>query len=190
MRFISTELRDVIIIEPSVHKDDRGYFSESFRQNLFEENIRKVHFVQENESFSKYGTLRGLHYQTPPHCQSKLVRVTQGSVIDFIVDMRKDSPTFGRGIQVELSDENKRQLWVPRGFAHGFLVTSEYALFQYKVDNYYSKANEQSVNFFDPAFQFLIPVPEDQLILSAKDREAPCFNEAWVFLESESLYER
>ena len=150
MKFIKTHLPEVIIIEPKVFEDERGYFMETFRQDLFEKNIQKINFIQENESKSKKGVLRGLHYQLPPFAQSKLVRVIKGSVIDVAVDIRKGSPTFGKYVALELSEKNKRQLFIPRGFAHGFLVTSDETIFSYKVDNYYSPKCDRSIRFDDP----------------------------------------
>ena len=138
MNFIQTEIPEVIIIEPKVFGDSRGYFLESFNKKEFERNIGKIDFVQDNESKSTYGVLRGLHYQLPPFAQSKLVRVIKGEVLDVAVDIRKGSPTFGKHVAVELSEENKKQLFIPRGFAHGFLTLSKEAIFTYKVDNYYA----------------------------------------------------
>ena len=135
MKFIKTDISDVVIIKPSVFGDHRGYFLESFNQKEFEENIGKISFVQDNESKSSRGVLRGLHFQNPPFAQSKLVRCIEGEVLDIAVDIRKGSPTYGNHVSVKLSGENKRQLFVPRGFAHGFVVLSEFATFAYKVDN-------------------------------------------------------
>ncbi|MGL5919542.1 MAG: dTDP-4-dehydrorhamnose 3,5-epimerase, partial [Bacteroidales bacterium] len=145
MNIIKTDIEGVVIIEPRVFGDERGYFFESFSQKQFEQEVCKTTFIQDNESKSSYGVLRGLHFQKPPYCQSKLVRVVQGKVLDVAVDMRKGSPTFGKSVTVELSAENKRQFFVPRGFAHGFVVLSEEAIFQYKCDNYYAPESEGSV---------------------------------------------
>ena len=151
MKFTKTKIPDVIIIEPEVFGDERGYFVETFRSNLFaQETGIKTTFVQDNESRSGYGVLRGLHYQLPPHAQSKLVRVIEGKVLDAAVDIRKGSPTFGQHVTAELSAENKLQMFIPRGFAHGFVVLSESALFAYKVDNYYSPECDRGIQFNDP----------------------------------------
>lgn len=186
MEILKTALQDVLIIEPKYHADDRGYFCETFKSNWFEENVRKTQFVQDNESYSTKNTFRGMHYQIPPYCQSKLVRVPQGAVIDFVADIRKDSPTFGKLIQVELSSENRKQLWIPRGCAHGFLVASETALFQYKVDNVYSREHERSFSIFDPQLKLDLP---PTLSLSDKDKTAPSFSEAWMFETLKGLYD-
>ncbi len=186
MQILKTAIADVLIIEPKIHADDRGYFYESFKESWFQENVSKTHFVQDNESYSSKNTFRGMHYQIPPYCQSKLVRVTHGSVVDIVVDIRRDSPTFGKVVQVELTSENHRQLWVPRGCAHGFLVTSDTALFQYKVDNYYSRDNERSFSVLDPALGLTLP---KTLSLSDKDQKAPLFKDAWIFESHKGLYD-
>lgn len=142
MKVIETALEGVVILEPELHRDARGYFFESYSQKLFDRSVRPVRFVQDNESKSSFGVLRGLHFQKPPHAQSKLVRVISGTVLDVAVDIRRGSPTFGRHVAVELSGENRRQLFIPRGFAHGFVVLSEEALFQYKCDNCYAPQSE------------------------------------------------
>ncbi len=179
MNYIGTEVEDVWIIEPKVFNDARGYFMEAFKQEGFKECIGDVNFIQDNESCSTKGVLRGLHYQLAPYAQAKLVRVIKGSVLDVAVDIRKGSPTFGKHIAVELSDKNKRQLFVPRGFAHGFQVLSDEAVFLYKVDNPYTPASERSIRFDDPEinigwrhFDDLLPV------LSEKDKNAPLLKEA------------
>ncbi len=187
MKFIKTEIPEVVIIEPKVFGDDRGYFMETFRQDLFEKNVRKINFIQDNESKSKRGVLRGLHYQLPPFAQSKLVRVIKGSVIDVAVDIRKGSPTFGKYVAVELSEENKRQLFIPRGFAHGFLVTSDEAIFVYKVDNYYSPECDRSIRFDDPDINIDWNFPKDEILVSDKDKNAPFLKDAEVF-EYTDLY--
>jgi len=181
MKFIKTKIPDVVIIEPKVFGDDRGYFMETFRQDLFEKNVRKINFVQDNESKSKRGVLRGLHYQLPPFAQSKLVRVIKGSVIDVAVDIRKGSPTFGKYVAVELSEENKRQLFIPRGFAHGFLVTSDEAIFTYKVDNYYAPKYDRSIRFNDPDIDINWNFPKEEILVSDKDKNAPFLKDAEVF---------
>jgi len=188
MKFIKTSLPEVIIIEPKVFGDERGYFMETFRQDLFEKNVRKVNFIQDNESKSKRGVLRGLHYQLPPFAQSKLVRVIKGSVIDVAVDIRKGSPTFGKYVAVELSEENKRQLFIPRGFAHGFLVTSDEAIFTYKVDNYYAPSYDRSIRFDDPDIGIDWNFPKDEILVSEKDKNAPLLKDAEIF-EYKNLYE-
>jgi dTDP-4-dehydrorhamnose 3,5-epimerase len=188
MRFIKTEIHEVVIIEPKVFGDDRGYFMETFRQDLFEKNVRKINFIQDNESKSKKGVLRGLHYQLLPFAQSKLVRVIKGRVIDIAVDIRKGSPTFGKYVVVELSEENKRQLFIPRGFAHGFLVTSDEAIFVYKVDNYYSPECDRSIRFDDPQIGIDWKFPRGEILVSNKDKNAPFLKDAEIF-EYKDLYE-
>ena len=181
MKFIQTKLPEVVIIEPKVFGDDRGYFMETFRQDLFEKNIRKIDFIQDNESKSKRGVLRGLHYQLPPFAQSKLVRVIKGKVLDVAVDIRKNSPTFKQYVAVELSEENKRQLFIPRGFAHGFLVLSDEAVFTYKVDNYYSPEHDRSIRFDDLEIGIDWNFPKEELIISEKDKNAPFLKDAEIF---------
>ena len=181
MYFIQTEIPEVVIIEPKVWGDTRGYFYESFRNDLFSTHVAPVEWLQDNESFSVYGTLRGLHYQLSPFAQSKLVRVIQGKVIDIAVDIRKTSPTFGQYVSVELSDENKRQLFLPRGFAHGFAVLSKTAIFQYKVDNYYSKESERAIRFDDKVLKIDWKLPLKDILTSDKDKEAPSFKDAEMF---------
>lgn len=190
MKIIKTKLDDVVLLEPKVFGDDRGYFVETFRQDKFEEAIGyKVNFIQDNESKSSFGVLRGLHYQLPPFSQSKLVRVIKGSVIDVAVDMRKGSPTFGNHVAVELSGENKRQLFVPRGFAHGFVVTSPTAVFAYKVDNYYAPEYDRGVAYNDPAIDVSWGVDFEKLLLSEKDKMQPSLAEADLFNYENNLYE-
>ncbi len=150
MEIIKTNIEGVIIIAPRIFKNDRGYFFESFSQREFEEKVCKTTFVQDNESKSSYGVLRGLHFQKPPFAQSKLVRVIKGAVLDVAVDIRKDSPTFGQYVSVELTGENHRQFFIPRGFAHGFSVLSEEVIFQYKCDNFYSPQSEGAIAWNDP----------------------------------------
>ena len=179
MKFTRTTIPDVILIEPKVFGDERGYFVETFREELFEQETGiKTRFIQDNESKSSYGVLRGLHYQLPPFAQSKLVRVIEGKVLDVAVDIRQGSPTFGQHVVQELSAENKHQLFVPRGFAHGFVVLSDTAIFAYKVDNYYSPENDRGIRFNDPELGIDWGVNTEQLQLSAKDQVQPLLNEA------------
>jgi len=181
MDFVPQSIPDVIIVEPQVHGDSRGYFVETFRQDLFETAIGyKVNFVQDNESKSSKGVLRGLHFQLAPHAQSKLVRVIEGSVLDVAVDIRQGSKTFGQHVAVELTAENKKQMFVPRGFAHGFVVLSESATFAYKVDNYYSPECDRGLAFDDPDLNIDWQLPTEQLQLSAKDTKQP----SWAQLDA------
>ena len=174
MNFRRTEIPDVIIIEPVVHGDDRGYFVETFRQDKLEEFLGfRINFCQDNESKSSRGVLRGLHYQLPPHAQTKLVRVISGRVLDVAVDIRKGSPTFGKHVAVELSAENKKQLLVPRGFAHAFVVLEDDTVFAYKVDNYYSPECDRGILFNDNALGIDWKIPHDELNLSPKDTKQP-----------------
>jgi dTDP-4-dehydrorhamnose 3,5-epimerase len=173
MKFIQTGIPDVIIIEPSVFGDERGYFLESFNQNEFEKNIGNIPFVQDNESKSSKGVLRGLHFQKPPYAQAKLVRCIAGEVLDVIVDIRKNSKTFGKSLTVKLTGENKRQLFVPRGFLHGFVVLSDYATFAYKVDNYYAAEYEEGIMWNDPDLAIDWQIDYKDVILSDKDKILP-----------------
>lgn len=174
MKFIRTAIADVIIIEPKVHGDERGYFVETFRCDKLEEFLGyKINFTQDNESKSSRGVLRGLHYQLAPAAQTKLVRVIAGRVLDVAVDIRKGSPTFGQHIAVELSADNKKQLLVPRGFAHGFVVLEDNTTFAYKVDNYYSPENDRGIAFDDVALDIDWKVHHDELNLSPKDKVQP-----------------
>ena len=177
MKVIKTKLEGVVIIEPQVFFDDRGYFFESFSQQRFNEQVAPITFVQDNESKSSYGVLRGLHFQKPPFAQSKLVRVVKGKVLDVAVDLRKGSPSFGQYESVVLSEENKRQFFIPQGFAHGFAVLSEEAIFQYKCDNYYAPQSEGSVRWNDPTIAIDWQLPEKDIILSAKDEQAPLLSQ-------------
>ena len=170
MKIIDTEIEDVKILAPDVFGDYRGYFFESFSQREFEEKVCKTQFVQDNESKSRYGVLRGLHFQKAPYAQSKLVRVVQGSVLDVAVDIRKGSPTFGKYVAAVLSDENKRQMFVPRGFAHGFVVMSPEVVFQYKCDRYYVPHSEGGILWNDPALGIDWKLPAEDVILSEKDK--------------------
>ncbi len=169
MEIISTAIPGVVIIEPRVFGDARGYFYESFSDREFKEKVCNTTFVQDNQSMSCYGVLRGLHYQRAPHCQSKLVRCVKGRVLDVAVDIRQGSPTFGQHVAVELSAENHRQLFIPRGFAHGFAVLSEEAIFQYKCDNYYAPDCEGGIAWDDPTLGIDWQLPAADVILSAKD---------------------
>lgn len=174
MEFIKQSIPEVVLIQPQVFGDERGYFVETFRQDEFEAAIGfQVNFCQDNESKSAYGVLRGLHFQMPPFAQNKLVRVVEGRVLDIAVDIRHGSPTFGQVVSTELSGENKHQLFVPKGFAHGFVVLSETAVVAYKVDNYYAPDYERGVAYDDPALQIDWRLPANALILSAKDRHLP-----------------
>lgn len=169
MNVIMTAIEGVVIIEPKVFKDTRGYFFESFSQREFEEKVRKINFVQDNESMSSYGVMRGLHFQRPPFTQSKLVRCVRGNVLDVAVDIRKGSSTYGQHVAVELSEENHRQLFVPRGFAHGFAVLSETAIFQYKCDNFYAPQAEGGISIKDDNLGIDWQIPTDKALLSEKD---------------------
>lgn len=173
MEVIKTNIEGVIIIEPRIFKDDRGYFFESFSQREFEEKVCKTTFVQDNESKSSYGVLRGLHFQKPPFAQSKLVRVIKGAVLDVAVDIRKGSPTFGQYVSVELTGENHRQFFIPRGFAHGFSVLSEEVIFQYKCDNFYSPQSEGAIAWNDPDLNIDWHIPAEKVLLSEKDSKHP-----------------
>ena len=174
MKFIKTDISEVVIIEPIVFTDDRGYFVETFRKDKLEKAIGySVNFVQDNESKSTYGVLRGLHFQLPPFAQSKLVRVIQGKILDVAVDIRKGSPTFGKYLAVELSSENKRMLFIPRGFAHGFVVLSKETILSYKVDNYYSSEFDRGIAFNDPALNIDWQIDTAILQLSGKDQMQP-----------------
>jgi dTDP-4-dehydrorhamnose 3,5-epimerase len=178
MQFTRTKIEDVIIIEPKVHGDHRGYFVETFVSNKLEEFLGyKINFCQDNESKSSKGVLRGLHYQLPPHAQTKLVRVIQGRVLDVAVDIRKNSPTFGQYVAVELSSDNKKQLLVPRGFAHGFVVLEDDTIFAYKVDNYYSPECDRGIAFDDESLNIDWILKKEELKLSEKDTKQPKLNE-------------
>lgn len=187
MKFIKTEIPDVVIIEPLVYQDERGYFFESFRQNLLEEEIGKIIFIQENESKSKFGTLRGIHYQLPPYTQSKLVRVIRGKVQDIAVDLRKDSKYFGKYVSMILTAREKKQLFIPRGFGHAFLVLSKEAIFSYKVDNYYSKESERGILFDDRDLNIKWELPYSEIILSSKDKTSQILKNAELFKTEEIL---
>lgn len=181
MNYIKTEIEGVFIIEPRIFGDNRGYFFESFIQAEFEKKVCKTTFVQDNESKSSYGVLRGLHFQKPPYTQSKLIRVVKGRVWDVAVDIRRSSPTFGKHIGIELSEDNHRQLFIPKGFAHGFVVLSEEAVFQYKCDNYYAPQSEGAIIWNDPELGIDWKIPAEDIILSEKDKKHPLFKDAWLF---------
>lgn len=190
MKFSRTSIHDVVVCEPEIYGDDRGYFFESFRHDKLQDFLGfNINFCQDNESQSNYGVLRGLHYQMPPYAQTKLVRVIKGKVLDVAVDIRKESPTFGQHVAVELTEENKKQLFVPRGFAHGFVVLSDEALFAYKVDNYYSKERERGIAFNDPKLNIDWKIDKSNLQLSPKDLIQPSFEEAEYFKTMINLYE-
>ena len=178
MKIIKTDIPDVLVIEPAVHGDARGYFLESWNQGEFDAAVRPINFVQDNESKSRYGVLRGLHFQKGAHSQSKLVRVVKGRVLDVAVDIRKGSPWFGQWVAQELSADNHLQLFIPRGFAHGFAVLSEEAVFQYKCDKFYNPLSEGSVAWNDPSIGIDWQLPKADIILSAKDTVAPLLKDA------------
>lgn len=169
MEVIKTAIEGVVVIEPKVFKDARGYFFESFSQREFEEKVRKINFVQDNESMSSYGVMRGLHFQAPPFTQSKLVRCVKGAVLDVAVDIRKGSPTYGQHVAVELTEDNHRQFFVPRGFAHGFAVLSEAAVFQYKCDNFYAPQADGGISIKDDSLGIDWQIPVEKALLSDKD---------------------
>ena len=181
MEFIKTDIEGVFIIEPKVFNDARGYFMEAWKQSEFNENVGRVDFIQDNESKSSFGVLRGLHYQKGNTSQSKLVRVIKGRVLDVAVDIRKSSPTFGKHVMVELSEENKRQFFIPRGFAHGFLVLSEEAIFTYKVDQPYSPKTEAGIRWNDPALGIEWPIDFSKVQTSENDLNQPFLKDAEVF---------
>jgi dTDP-4-dehydrorhamnose 3,5-epimerase len=185
VQFIKTEIPGLVILEPRVFADDRGYFMESYQKKKFKDHGIDIDFTQDNISFSVKGTLRGLHYQLPPHCQTKLVRVTQGAVFDVAVDIRRGSPTFGRWFGVELSESNKRALYIPDGFAHGFCVLSETAQFTYKCSNYYAPQLDRGIIWNDPIIAIQWPLAQPPIV-SAKDQKLPLLSEAentFTFIE-------
>lgn len=189
MNVIKTDLDGVVIIEPRIFNDDRGYFFESFSERDFFANVREIHFVQDNESKSSYGVLRGLHFQKPPFAQSKLVRVIKGAVLDVAVDIRVGSPTFGKYVAVELSADNHRQFFIPRGFAHGFSVLSDEVIFQYKCDNFYAPQYEGAIAWNDPSLNIDWRIPADNVVLSEKDKKHPLLKDAeWLFNFNDVLY--
>lgn len=178
MKIIKTKIPDVVIIEPTLHRDERGYFFESFSEREFNEKVRPVKFVQDNESCSVYGVLRGLHFQKGEHAQSKLVRCVSGAVLDVAVDIRKGSPTFGQYVSVELTENNNYQLFVPRGFAHGFVVLTKFAVFQYKCDNYYHPESEGAIIWNDPTINIDWEIYDKNIILSDKDKKNPSLKDS------------
>lgn len=189
MNVIKTKIEGVVIIEPRIFNDDRGYFFESFSERDFCKNIREVRFCQDNESCSTHGVLRGLHFQKPPFAQSKLVRVVKGEVLDVAVDIRRGSPTFGQYVSVRLSEDNKLQFFIPRGFAHGFSVLSETAVFQYKCDNFYAPQSEGAIAWNDPDIAVDWQLNPDEVILSEKDSNHPMLCDAeWLFDYDSQLY--
>ena len=177
MEIIKTAIDGVVIIEPRVFNDARGYFFESFSQREFDEKVCPIQFVQDNESMSTYGVMRGLHFQRPPFTQSKLVRCVKGRVLDVAVDIRKGSPTYGQHVAVELSEDNHRQIFIPHGFAHGFVVLSDVAIFQYKCDNYYAPQADGGISILDDSLGIDWQIPMDQAILSDKDLKHPCLKD-------------
>lgn len=190
MNFTRTHIPDVVVIDPLVHGDERGYFIETFRADELEAFLGfEILFCQDNESKSSYGVLRGLHYQLPPHAQTKLVRVIEGEVLDVSVDIRYGSPTFGQHVAVRLSGENKRQLLIPRGFAHGFVVLSQTCTFAYKVDNYYSPECDRGIAFDDPVLGIDWIVLREKLQLSSKDTGQPLLANADLFAYGTNLYD-
>lgn len=189
MEVIKTNIEGVVIIEPRIFRDDRGYFFESFSQRDFQEKVCKTVFVQDNESKSSYGVLRGLHFQKPPYAQSKLVRVIKGAVLDVAVDIRKGSPTFGQHVAVELTEDNHRQFFIPQGFAHGFSVLTDEVIFQYKCDNFYAPQSEGALAWDDPDLGIDWRIPIDKLLLSEKDRHHCRLRDAeWLFDYPEKRY--
>lgn len=189
MEVIKTDIEGVVIIEPRIFRDDRGYFFESFSQREFQEKVCNTVFVQDNESKSSYGVLRGLHFQKPPYAQSKLVRVIKGAVLDVAVDIRKGSPTFGQHVAVELTEDNHRQFFIPRGFAHGFSVLTDEVIFQYKCDNFYAPQSEGALAWDDPDLGIDWRLPAEKIILSEKDRHHSRLKDAdWLFDFNEKLY--
>ena len=187
MEVIKTDIEGVVIIEPRIFKDARGYFFESFSAKEFQEKVCQTTFVQDNESFSSYGVVRGLHFQKPPYTQSKLVRVIKGAALDVAVDLRKGSPTYGKHVAVELTGDNHRQLFIPKGFAHGFSVLSDEVLFQYKCDNFYAPQSEGGIAWNDPALQIDWRIPADKILLSEKDTKHPLledYNSDFVYSEN------
>lgn len=177
MNVIKTDIEGVVIIEPRIFEDARGYFFESFSQREFEEKVGKVVFVQDNESKSSYGVMRGLHFQRPPFTQSKLVRCVKGAVLDVAVDLRKGSPTYGKHVAVELTEDNHRQFFIPQGFAHGFAVLSDEAVFQYKCDNFYAPQADGGISILDESLGIDWRIPTDKAILSEKDTKHPLLND-------------
>lgn len=190
MNIIKTAIDGVVILEPRIFEDARGYFFESFSAREFQEKVKNTVFVQDNESKSSYGVLRGLHYQKYPYTQSKLVRVQKGSIVDVAVDMRKGSPTFGKYVAVELSSDNKRQFFIPRGFAHGFSVLSDEVIFEYKCDNYYAPESEGAIAWNDPDLAIDWQLSEKEIVLSEKDKHHKNLKDSDYFFDyNQNLYE-
>jgi dTDP-4-dehydrorhamnose 3,5-epimerase len=189
MNFITTEIAGVLLLQPKVFADERGYFMELFRANVFTEHGPRTTYVQQSESRSKYGVVRGLHYQLPPHAQTKIVRVVAGKVIDIAVDIRKDSPAFGKHVSAELSADNKHMLLISRGFAHGFAVLSEFAIINYMVDNYYAPHSERGIVYNDPSLGIDWKLDPREVELSKKDAEYPVLRDAEVFQTGAHLYD-
>ena len=181
MNYNETFIKGVFVIEPKVFNDSRGYFFEAWKDQEFREHIGAVGFIQDNESKSSFGVLRGLHYQKGEYAQAKLVRVIKGTVLDVAVDIRRDSPTFGKHVMVELGEDNKRQLFIPRGFAHGFLVKSDEAIFTYKVDNVYAPQAEAGIRWDDPQLAIEWPIDGMDVLTSDKDMKLPLLKDAWLF---------
>ena len=177
MEVIKTAIEGVLIIEPKVFKDARGYFFESFSQREFEQKVGPINFVQDNESMSSYGVMRGLHFQRPPFTQSKLLRCVKGAVLDVVVDIRKGSPTYGQHVAVELTEDNHRQFFVPKGFAHGFAVLSEIAIFQYKCDDFYHPEADGGISILDESLSIDWRIPKEKVLLSEKDTRHPCLKD-------------
>ncbi len=183
MNAIKTDIEGVLVLEPKVFNDARGYFFESYNERDFNTLVGNVNFIQDNESRSQYGVLRGLHFQKGEHSQAKLVRVVRGKVYDVAVDLRKSSPTFGKYVGVELTEDNHRQFFIPRGFAHGFAVMSDIAVFQYKCDNFYAPESEGAIMWNDPDLNIKWPVEADKIILSEKDKHHPFLKDSKYFFD-------
>lgn len=191
MEVIKTDIDGVVIIEPRIFRDERGYFFESFSQRDFQEKVCNTVFVQDNESKSSYGVLRGLHFQKPPYAQSKLVRVIKGAVLDVAVDIRKGSPTFGQHVAVELTEDNHRQFFIPRGFAHGFSVLTDEVIFQYKCDNFYAPQSEGALAWDDPDLGIDWRIPTDKVLLSEKDCHHSRLRDAeWLLITTKNSIRR
>lgn len=181
MEIIKTAIEGLVVIQPKVIKDQRGYFMESYKESFIKEHFPEIHFIQDNESKSSFGVIRGLHFQKPPFSQTKLVRVIEGEVLDVAVDIRRSSKTFGEHIAIELTSENKRQLLIPKGFAHGFVVLSKTAIFSYKVDNYYSANHERGIAFNDKKLNIDWNLSLEEMKFSDKDKSLPSFENAELF---------
>ena len=189
MNISHTGFDNLLVFEPKIIEDSRGYFFESFRENFFKQNLPNINFCQENESKSKFGVLRGLHYQLAPFSQSKLVRVISGSVLDVVVDMRKELSTFGKYFSIILISKNKKQLFIPKGFAHGFLVLSDQAIFSYKVDNYYNEDMERGIAYDDKILNIDWQLKKELIKLSEKDSNLPSFKDSEYYINSKKLYD-